>query len=185
MGLYPNAAAFLYHRHKYPPELASPTHYLNNNLDINEFILHPSLFCTSMKYEIFPQTFAQTPLLTHCSTMCHTNILLCWYHCCQKYDMAYTADRWKLIWRDVDLHPLRGESESISLSFIKMQKKKKLFKNVHSILCLYMKILPGFFNRVFLGVFVPLWEEWMCLKPAQSTGSFCSRCPRVRTWEEP
>lgn len=85
-------------------------------------------------------------------TMCHTNILQCWYDCCQKYDMAYTAKRWKLIWGDVDLHPLRGESESISLSFIKMQKNKP-FKNAHRILRLCTEILPGFFQQSVYGVF--------------------------------
>lgn len=76
--------------------------------------------------------------------MCHTSILQCWYDCCQKYDMAYKAERWQLIWRAVDLHPLRGEFESIILSFTKMKKK---IKNIHNILCLHIKILSGFLQQ--------------------------------------
>lgn len=91
-------------------------------------------FCSSVKYEILLQTFAQTLLLTHCSTMCHTNILQCWYNCCQKHDMAYRAERRQRIWRDVGLHPLSGESKSIFLSSNKMGPKKMFKCTQHSVL---------------------------------------------------
>lgn len=57
-------------------------------------------------------------LLTHHSTMCHTNVSQCCYDSCQKYDMAHAAEWQWPISRAVDLQPLRGESEGNFSSFV-------------------------------------------------------------------
>lgn len=139
-----------------------------------------------MKYEIFLQTFAQTPLLTHCFTMCHTNILQCWYDCCQKYDMAYTAERRQLIWRSVDLHPLRGESESIFLSFIKMKKKKNLKKCTQHSMHIYKNIKWFPSTEYSWRLLFPCEiSELAWNQPRAWAQTARSDCPKVSAWEKP
>lgn len=60
--------------------------------------------------------------------------------------------------------------------FIYKNAKQEKKREEYTEFCAYIwKYYLGFFNRVFMGFFVPLWEEWMCLKPAQSTSSDCSK----------